>query len=77
MPGCMVLMKSGPPGPEPGFVIFFRRARQGVALFSTAPLERLPSERPIPLFRSLEKSHESTSDPLKAWFRGGSPRRFP
>ena len=77
MPGCMVSMKSGPPGPGPALVIFFRRAKYEVALFSTPPLERLPSEGAIPEKDFLEKSHESTSDSLKAWFRGGSPRRFP
>ena len=77
MPGCIDSMDLTPHGPGPALVIFFRRARQGVALFSTAPLERLPSERPIPIKVVLEKSHESTSDPLKAWFRGGVPPALP
>ena len=37
-------------------------------------MERSASKRPIPMYPSAEKSHESRSDPKKEGFEGGSPR---
>ena len=76
MPGCIDSMELAPRGPGPALVIFFRRAKEEVAFFSTPPLESLTSEGAIPEKKYLDESHESTSDSLKAWFLGGSPPRF-